>query len=79
MDGIEQESRADLIKVGVIQYIRGLRAKLDVHRFSYFEERCVPAPRPWDQVSNHEKRCLGRMPPAGGSLNKDASNQCAMV
>ena len=35
MDGIEQESRADLVKVGVIQYIGGLNAELHIHPLIY--------------------------------------------
>jgi hypothetical protein len=35
MDGIEQESRADLVKVGVIQYIGGLNAELDIQALIY--------------------------------------------
>ena len=47
MDGIEQETRADLVEVGVIQYIRGLHAKLNIHAFTkagVLEQRSVPAP-----------------------------------
>jgi len=35
MDRIEQESRADLVKVGVIQYIGGLNAELNTHPLIY--------------------------------------------
>ena len=41
MDGIEQESRADLVEVGVIQYIRGLNTELNAHpliKVSVFEQ-----------------------------------------
>ena len=71
MDGIEQESRADLIKVGVIQYIRALRAKLDVHAFSnfrIFEERCVPAPR--SGTKYRTTRSVAWSNAAGGRITK---------
>ena len=35
MNRIEQEERADLVKVGVIQHVRGLGAELNIHALIY--------------------------------------------
>jgi hypothetical protein len=50
MDGIEQKSRADLVKVGVIQYIGGLSTELNIDSLIYirvFEQGSIPSPGAW--------------------------------
>jgi hypothetical protein len=45
-DGIEQKSRANLVKVGVIQNVGGLGAELFIHLFTdlcVLKQGCIPA------------------------------------
>ena len=76
MDGIEQKSRADLVKVGVIEDVGGLSSELYIHLFTdrcVLKQGCIPAPG-----TRAKYRTAwgfpGRIPSAGGSANNAPLN-----